>query len=285
MRATTLQSWEHQNGDLAASQVLLILDILVCREQYLEAGRLRGIQQITVRDLVQPRSRASTTVCPTSAGAMPLGVPWSKRTSIVGRGRRDLNRWRIQAASCKFEHSPDLFRRHMELLNDFLDAGARFEILEDRRHGHPCTSKNPCTAAPARHAFHYLTLRPVKCCHRESPFVILAHGCVSPSGAGRSPLDSQRARTFPAVGHLSARKPHRGEHGGSSGPGPGRPPRRGVPHPPDSSGMLAGRSAYSVRRSGQGRSARRSPPSALLSRPTRWWAQSPDMVGRVYCST
>src|SRR5256884_4392013 len=125
---------------------------------------------------------------------MPLGVPWSKRTSIVGRGRRDLNRWRIQAASCKFEHSPDLFRRHMELLNDFLDAGARFEILEDRRHGHPCTSKNPCTAAPARHAFHYRTLRPVKCCHRESPFVILAHGCVSPSGAGRSPLDSQRDR-------------------------------------------------------------------------------------------
>src|SRR5947207_3466443 len=154
MRATTLQSWEHQNGDLAASQVLLILDILVCREQYLEAGRLRGIQQITVRDLVQPRSRASTTVCPTSAGAMPLGVPWSKRTSIVGRGRRDLNRWRIQAASCKFEHSPDLFRRHMELLNDFLDAGARFEILEDRRHGHPCSLKNPCAAAPARHAFH-----------------------------------------------------------------------------------------------------------------------------------
>src|SRR5437867_1059917 len=167
-----------------------------------------------LESLSQPRSRASTTVCPTSAGAMPLGVPWSKRTSIVGRGRRDLNRWRIQAASCKFEHSPDLFRRHMELLNDFLDAGARFEILEDRRHGHPCTSKNPCTAAPARHAFHYRTLRPVKCCHRESPFVILAHGCVSPSGAGRSPLDSQRARTFPAVGHLSARKQLAGDLGG-----------------------------------------------------------------------
>src|SRR5205807_648720 len=43
---------KHQNGNLAASQVLLILDILVCREQYLEAGRLRGVQQITVRDLV-----------------------------------------------------------------------------------------------------------------------------------------------------------------------------------------------------------------------------------------
>ena len=47
-----LRVFKHQNGDLAASQVLLILDILVCREQYLEAGRLRGIQQITVRDLV-----------------------------------------------------------------------------------------------------------------------------------------------------------------------------------------------------------------------------------------
>jgi len=43
---------KHQNGDLAASQVLLILDILVCREQYLEAGRFRDIQQITVRELV-----------------------------------------------------------------------------------------------------------------------------------------------------------------------------------------------------------------------------------------
>ena len=34
---------KHQNGDLAASQVLLILDILVCREQYLEAGRTSGL--------------------------------------------------------------------------------------------------------------------------------------------------------------------------------------------------------------------------------------------------
>ncbi len=38
---------KHQNGNLAASQVLLILDILVCREQYLEAGRLRGVQVAT----------------------------------------------------------------------------------------------------------------------------------------------------------------------------------------------------------------------------------------------
>jgi hypothetical protein len=34
---------KHQNGDLAASQVLLILDILVCREQYFEAGRTSGL--------------------------------------------------------------------------------------------------------------------------------------------------------------------------------------------------------------------------------------------------
>jgi hypothetical protein len=34
---------KHENGDLAASQVLLILDILVCREQYLEAGRTSGL--------------------------------------------------------------------------------------------------------------------------------------------------------------------------------------------------------------------------------------------------
>ena len=34
---------KHQNGDLAASQVLLMLDILVCREQYLEAGRTSGL--------------------------------------------------------------------------------------------------------------------------------------------------------------------------------------------------------------------------------------------------
>ena len=35
---------KHQNGDLAASPVLLmILDILVCREQYLEADRTSGL--------------------------------------------------------------------------------------------------------------------------------------------------------------------------------------------------------------------------------------------------
>src|SRR5271167_1507675 len=120
--------------------------------------------------LSHPRSRASTTTCPTSARAMPLGVPWSKRTSIGGRGRRDGSRRRIQAAGCKFEHGPDLFLRHMKLFHDFLNAGARFEILKNRGHGHPGAAKHPTTAAPAGHAFHCRALRPVNCGHGESPF-------------------------------------------------------------------------------------------------------------------
>src|ERR1700739_1969557 len=103
-------------------------------------------------------------------------------------------------------------------------------------------------------------------------------GFVWPVDEGHLTPDFRRARTFPEEARLWVRRPHRGEVAGSSGPGPGRLPRIGVRHLPDSSGMLAGRLACLARRSAPERLVRRIQPTALLPRPPRRCAPSPDMV-------
>jgi hypothetical protein len=65
----------------------------------------------------------------------------------------------------EFENSVDLLAGHMELIDDFLDARTRFEVFENRSHGHPGVAKNPGSATPVRHAFHRETLRPIESCH------------------------------------------------------------------------------------------------------------------------
>ncbi len=56
---------------------------------------------------------------------MPFGVTWSKRMSIEGGAGR-----RVEAAGGKLKHLVDLFARDVELLDDFVDRGASFEVFE-----------------------------------------------------------------------------------------------------------------------------------------------------------
>jgi hypothetical protein len=70
---------------------------------------------------------------------MPAGVTWSKRTSIraeIGSGVWD---W-VKATSGKFKYRADLLPGDVELLDDVLDGGSRFEVFEHGGHGHPCVS-------------------------------------------------------------------------------------------------------------------------------------------------
>jgi hypothetical protein len=73
----------------------------------------------------QPLDCAVETVCPDSARASPFGVPWSKRMSTGG----DVGS--AQALSHELEDSGYLFARHVELLDDLVDAGV-LEVLDDR---------------------------------------------------------------------------------------------------------------------------------------------------------
>src|ERR1700736_4897042 len=111
-----------------------------------------------------PRSFALLTVWAGRNRAMPAGVTWSKRTSIrpgTGSGVGD----RVKATGGKFKHRADLLPGDVELLDDVLDGGSRFEVFEHGGHGHPCVAKHPCATESARHAFDGGALGPIQSCH------------------------------------------------------------------------------------------------------------------------
>src|ERR1700691_5837175 len=94
-----------------------------------------------------PRSLALVTVWPGRNRAIPRGVPWSKRMSI-GRGVCSGNSgWRcIQTAGGKFQYRVDLFSRDVELIDDFLYGGSRFQVFEHGGYGHSGIAKHPSAA-------------------------------------------------------------------------------------------------------------------------------------------
>src|ERR1700739_4871833 len=99
---------------------------------------------------------------------MPFGVTWSKRMSIEGLAGQ---RGSVEAAGGKLKHLVDLFARNVELLDDFVDRGAGFEVFEDSGDRHARVAKHPCTAQAIRNTFHGRTLRPIKCWHLGNSFV------------------------------------------------------------------------------------------------------------------
>src|SRR6266849_6426435 len=109
----------------------------------------------------QPLACAVWTVCPDSEWTSPFGVPWSKRTSTGGD-------WvGAQALSHELENGRHLLARHVELLNDLVDAEI-LEILNDRGHGQTGALEHPGTTDPVRDAFDDRTPRPVKRCHEPT---------------------------------------------------------------------------------------------------------------------
>src|ERR1700675_4993754 len=101
----------------------------------------------------QPRALASVTSWPARNRDIPLGVPWSKRTSIGGTNVIG-DRGSVQAAGREFENGFDLVDRHIELFYDFLDGHAVFEVFEYSGHWHPGAAKDPRAADLARNALH-----------------------------------------------------------------------------------------------------------------------------------
>jgi hypothetical protein len=84
--------------------------------------------------------------------------------SIEGGAGRGWS-WSVEAAGGKLKYLVDLFARDVELLDDFVDRGAGFEVFEYGGDGHARVAKYPCTAQAAGNAFDGRTLRPIKCRH------------------------------------------------------------------------------------------------------------------------
>ena len=95
------------------------------------------------------------TVCPDNARANPFGVPWSKRMSTGGNGVG------AQALSHELEHGRHLLARHVELLDDLVDAEI-LEVLDDRGDGQTRALEHPGAAHLAGDALDGRALGPVK---------------------------------------------------------------------------------------------------------------------------
>ena len=148
---------QDDEGDAASLQVLLVPDAPVGREQQLKLCRL-GVQERAVLSVSQPFDCAVETVCPDNARASPFGVPWSKRMSTgvdVGSA---------QALSDELKDSGYLFARHVELLDDLVDAEI-LEVLDDRGHGQAGALEHPGAAHLAGDALDRGTLGPIERCH------------------------------------------------------------------------------------------------------------------------
>ena len=91
-------------------------DPAVGREQQLEAASSAAFNSAPLFSVSQPLDCAVWTVCPGSARAGPFGVPRSKRTSTGG------NDGSAKALSDELEDGHHLFARHVELVDDLVDA-------------------------------------------------------------------------------------------------------------------------------------------------------------------
>ncbi len=99
--------------------------------------------------------------------------------SIFGRIGRCQGR-RVETSSGKLEHRIDLFARYVELLDDFIYAGAGLKIVEYGGDGHPGTAKHPCAAQSARHTFYGGAFGPI-----ESEHLLAIGSLLTLHGQGR----------------------------------------------------------------------------------------------------
>jgi hypothetical protein len=77
---------------------------------------------------------------------------------------------RAKTLSHELEHGHHLLARHVELLDDLVDAEI-LEVLDDRGHRQARAFKHPDTAHLARDAFDGWTLGPVKRCPSQNSFL------------------------------------------------------------------------------------------------------------------
>ena len=145
---------DDDDGDFPSGQILLIAHVLVGGNEYFEPLGLRNVEQVAVRQPVPSQISRLGDDVDFRWSRRGAGVLWSKRTRIgqlswfLRQGGR-----RVETAGREFKHTYDLLPSEVEPLHDFLDAGARFEVLKDDGNRHAGVAKDPGAADLAGDAF------------------------------------------------------------------------------------------------------------------------------------
>jgi hypothetical protein len=154
-----LRRAEDDKGEASVGEVLLVTHVFIGGDKDIETGCFSRVEQVTIAESIPTAIFGFRDRVTDSARAMPFGVTWSKRMSIEGLAGQ---RGSVEAAGGKLKHLADLFARNVELLDDFVDRCAGFEVFEDGGDGHARVAKHPCTAQTTGNTFDGRTLRPIK---------------------------------------------------------------------------------------------------------------------------
>lgn len=130
---------QDHDGHAAPRQVLLVLEVRVGGHEDLEPGLFCSRDQFPVLKL-----RPASFMCCRDFVAQEYLAQW-RRCALV---KENLHSGSCQRApGCVFKHRARLVRRDTwEPLDEVEHRRVVFEVLEQRRDGHPCASKDPSAA-------------------------------------------------------------------------------------------------------------------------------------------
>lgn len=135
-------------------EVLLETQVFVSGEQQVESGLFRNLQQLAVGQRVPslgPGFLDGVRAQRTSNPAIDFGL---MGRAVIKQDEHSGADGSFEAAGGEVEDSVDLLAGYVELLDDFFDGQAIFEILEDRCDREASAAENPCAAYFAGNAFH-----------------------------------------------------------------------------------------------------------------------------------
>jgi hypothetical protein len=137
------------NGSLPPRKILLMTDILVRCQQNFKPSRFSSVEQVAILYFV-PSQRSALFDNVTAEGSDD-----SARGGVVQQDKHLRSTdWRIGTAGRKFEYGLDLFARDRELLHEFLNGHAVFQIFEHDGNGHARSLENPRVARLSGNGFY-----------------------------------------------------------------------------------------------------------------------------------
>ena len=147
---------QDQNGDLTARQVLLVTQVLVGCHQQFKPRHFRRFEQLTVaQDLPPSLVGGLNNMMRQRISQRNRSAPIEENPNSVSLPARRLGKTRAGVFQDRF----DLFAFYAgEPLEEILNAGAIFQILEERPDRHPAPPEDPSATDLLRRALHFRAL-------------------------------------------------------------------------------------------------------------------------------
>ena len=164
---------QHDDRHSAIGELLLMAQILVGGDQNVKRRAFRSRQQLPVA-----HRRPPTLVCRTD-GVSGQRVPQRDGRALVEQDRHRLGRRPAQPSGGRQtvfsvgEDGQDLIARDAgEPLQEVVDGGARFQVLEQGAHGDARLFEDPGAADPVSHPFNDRTRLPIQHAVSIEPFAV-----------------------------------------------------------------------------------------------------------------